>query len=245
MKKIKAVTDKKVWVPQLVCLCFAVVLWGYVSSQKTGEMTVRVPIEFQNLSNSLVVADIEKNSATVRLKGNLEEIRTFNTKSLKASVDLSNPVIGDIGNYPVELSKHDVPENVTVALSDKKIFIKVEHKVSKKVRVIPVLEQSARDGTFIGNMRVVPETVTAWGPESVMQNLDALQTKPIVLSREIGRIVRYAQINTDPFKNVEVELSSVNVVVPVFKDERVLKVAVPITKTGLRDGVSYEFAYEI
>ena len=130
--EIRDIFNKKELIPKLVSLILAVFLWAYIGTTKMGEIKFKVPIEVKNLSKSLVISNIQRNSIMAILKGNKEDLNNVNLKNLKVFVDLKNPVIGDSVKYPIEVVKQQIPENIDFSLSTDKIAITIEKKISKR-----------------------------------------------------------------------------------------------------------------
>ena len=105
--------------PKIASLLLAIIVWAYISSTKIGEIKVRIPINFENLSKALLITEVETGYISLALSGKKEDLKNINKKDFKIIVNLENPIIGKYKKYQVEVIKADIPENIDMSLLKK------------------------------------------------------------------------------------------------------------------------------
>ncbi len=236
---LKEIINKKELIPKVVSLILAVFLWVYIGSSKIGEVDFRVPIEVKNLSRSLVVSYMPRKSVTLTLNGVKEDLTNVNVKNLKVFVDLQNPVIGEKSKYPVEIVRQQIPEGIDFSLSTNEVTIIVEKRVTKRVKVIPIVSGDVQEGYLMGNVRVTPEYVTISGPASEIADIDSVKTKSIAINNEKKNIAREVSIDQNDLKNIEINEGSVTVLIPVFESSNLQRFSKSIELKNIDNEYTY------
>jgi YbbR domain-containing protein len=221
--KIREIVVTRSLLPKLVSILLAVILWAYIGSTKIGEVSFRVPVEYKNLPGSLVVAKTQFNYLSVVFRGKKEEIKNINMKNIRVFVNLESARLGDNLRFPVEITKQDIPDGINFSVPMKNVTLTIERKVSRRVRVIPVITGDSA-GTAVGNIRVQPEFITVTGAESAVKNISAIQTEKIPVNRETGKVIKEVQVDMDELKSVILDAKSVSVFIPIFDSANLVKI---------------------
>lgn len=202
---------------KLVAFLMAVLLWFYVNSKKIGEMEFKIPVSFTNLSRNMIVTDQQKKFITVVFKGNREEITSINKKLVSAEVNLGKPVIGQQYKYSIEIKRSEIPENIAVYSVEKSLFVRIDKKSTKKVKVVPIIEGKLKSGYVMGNIEVNPEEVEITGPEILIKDINKIETIGIQIDDKTETITR-----SIGFKDIAHESVSIN------NDQKIVEIKLPI-----------------
>lgn len=112
------------WGYRLMAVILAIILWMYVTGEQnpTGETVVRVPLETENLSSGLVVAD-RPAEVQVRVEGRKAAVVNLLPRDVHAYADLRSAKVGD-NVLPVRV---DVPEGLNIIhVNPAQVTIRVE-----------------------------------------------------------------------------------------------------------------------
>lgn len=235
---IREIFSAKDIVPKLVCLLLAAILWAIIHNTNISEVHYKIPVKYTNLPQSLVLSKPQIKYITVKLTGSEEDLKHVNIKDINASVKLDNPSIGIARKYPIELINNNIPENVDISLSADGLYLTVENNISKKVEVKPFILDNIKNGFVIGDVRVIPDTITITGPESTLKKIDTIKTSVIAVGKKTGRLVKEAGLETIP--GVITDINSVKVVIPVIQAENLFKVTKTIITGNAHDDYKYE-----
>lgn len=89
------------WQLKLLGFTIAVVLWAYVHSLQSLQLTLSVPLEFRNAPRSVKFARRPPATVEVRLEVRRDVISRLVPKSVKAVVDLTRQVNGRYVTIPL------------------------------------------------------------------------------------------------------------------------------------------------
>ncbi len=238
-EKIKQVFQKSNLTARLICLVCAVMLWVYVASTKKGEITVRVPIEFRNIPATEVIVKKQFKSVMIVLSGKNEDIKSVDTKSIKAFVNLENAASGENLQYPIEINRAIVPDTVSVDLSQQKLLLSIEKREYKKVIVIPETSGKPRNGYALGTIKILPEYVTVSGAASQLRKIDAVYTKKIHVNTILKRMSVEVALNIESMNDITVDTPKVTAGITVFDTAGLLKVKIQPRIRSISDRYNY------
>lgn len=224
LNEIKRIIKSGDTTAKLVCLLAAVVLWTYVNNIKMGDVRYKVPVEFKNLSNLLMVADADNKFVSVTISGKKEDLKNVSLKNLRAFVNLDNAVIGENQRFPVEFIKNNIPDSLSVDFSRQKIYLTIEKKQSKQVRVVTKLSGDLFEGYIHGTPRVFPQYITIYGAESRLADINEVYTNSVSLSDQNKSISKEVSIDTEYMNDVICEVKRVSVSIPVIDGTGLVKI---------------------
>jgi YbbR domain-containing protein len=172
---------------KIASILLALLVFFYVKTQREGELTFKVSVQLNGLPDSLTWVGELPNQVSVSFSGKLRNLIRLRLASLRIPVDLSQ---AGPGHFQRTLSAADVslPEGSNVAVSHflgpERINIRIEKRVSKAVRVVPLLVGSPLKGFALKAPAVAfPETVSVDGASSVVDSIESLLTWPINISQ--------------------------------------------------------------
>ena len=140
-----------------------------------------------------------------------------NVKSIKAIVNLEHPAIGVNQNYPIEIIKDEIPENIDLSLSTNEVNLIIERKIYKRVRIKTNIVDKVKEGYILGQIKIIPDSIIINGPESQVKSIDFVRTNSISIENETGRIVKEISIDKTDMSNLEMDISNVRIIIPIIE----------------------------
>ncbi|MCX5800257.1 MAG: CdaR family protein [Candidatus Eisenbacteria bacterium] len=173
---------------KIAAIVLSLLVFSYVRAQKEGELTSRVSVELKGIPDSLAWTGEVPSQVSVTFSGKLRNLIELRIAPLRIPVDLSQ---AGPGRFQRTLSAADVPLPevsgvvVTHFAGPERIDIVIEKRISKAVRVIPVLVGDLAEGLGLTAQPVaLPESVSVNGAASVVASTDSLLTAPIDVSQK-------------------------------------------------------------
>ncbi len=239
--RIMYVVRERDFLAKGVCLLLAVILWAFIISGKTEKLRYKVPLTIKNLPANMAVSGLSGRTSVIILEGKKEELKNVNIKNIRVTIDLENASLGGPRDYPVQVEKQEVPEDISISLVDREVTLTIEKKEFKWVRVVPVITGEVGKGKIIIDKQVVPEQVMISGPRSVINDIDTIDTEEVSVENETGEIKRQVGLNAEKYKDVSFSEKNftVRVLVTDLKDLEVITVPVGV-KNAPR-----EYEYEV
>jgi len=216
---------------KIAAILLSLLVFFYVRTQREGEITFRLPVQLVGLPDSLTWTGELPDQVSVTFSGKLRNLIRLRLASLRIPVDVSG---AEAGRFQRTLSAADVPlpEGSLVAVSHfpgpDRIDIMVERKISKPVRVAPLLIGSLVEGFALTALPVaVPDTVTIYGAASAVTATDSLFTQPVDISQRRQSFSARVRLNLEEgvFKS---DTQAVEVFVSVGPESLGLKEDSPI-----------------
>src|SRR5262245_32515969 len=172
---------------KVFALVLAVLMWGFVASQKRGETTeikFSTPLVFKNIPTALEVASSPIQSVSVLVRARRARANAVNPSQFQVSIDLSNQLPGsfDYALSERNLSYNNIspPEGMTVLqLSPAQIPITLEETIQKVVMIEARLAGDLLPGFKVDSVQMIPDRVTVMGPRSTLERIQAVQTRPM------------------------------------------------------------------
>jgi len=224
---------------KFISVLVALGLWYTVAGEETVERSLLVPLELQNRSERLELADNPPSSVNVRVRGRSGLLSQLVSGEVVAMLDLSSAKAGR--RYFALTPKHvRAPFGVDVVeVSPTTIPLKFEPSLTRKVPVAVVTEGEPAPGYVAGKPSVQPSTVEVTGPESAVERLREVITEPVSLAGARGTVREPAAIGT-PDASLKLDRAVTAIVtIPVapLPVERVLA-AVPVRLRNVAKGVA-------
>lgn len=223
---------------KLLALFVALAIWFNAIGQREVERNFIVPLEFVNVPDTLTVTGRIPTEVQLVVTGMRRDLLWMEFKRIGVSINMHR---APPGRFSQRLSVSDVllpsgieTRNVRI-LSPLLIDVTLERLVRERVRVAVSLSGSLPGNQLLGS---VPEASPGWvmvsGPESVVEHLDKVFTKPIDLGKIRESITRQVELDYDG-KTIVCEPNGVTV--PIFVSERGNRVLAHIPPTVLVDAI--------
>jgi YbbR domain-containing protein len=242
--EIKRIFSARDNVAKIVCVFLSIILWLYISSTNAGELKFKIPVTFINLPETLVKLKISNKYVTATLSGKKDNLKNINIKSIKAIVNLEQPEIGINKNYPIDLVRDEIPENIELNLSIKDVSLVIEKKISKKVKVRANIVDRPMNGYVLGRIVIIPESIKISGPESVLKSLDIVQTEKISIAKASGRIIKDIAIDSKDIPDINVDTPKVRVIIPVVESVNLIEFKKKVFLKNINDNYNYILGQE-
>ncbi len=239
LSEIKRILGARDNVAKIVCIFLSIILWLYISSTNIGEVKFKIPITFINLPENLVKSKISGKYVTATLSGKKDILKNINIKSIKAVVNLEEPEIGINKSYSIDVIRDEIPENIEITLSSKDVGLVIDKLASKRVKVTVNIAERAMNGYILGKIAVIPETVKINGPESLLRNIDFLQTEKISIAKVTGTIIKDVVVYSKDIPDISVDNPRVRVIIPVIESVNSIEFKKKVFLKNINDNYNY------
>lgn len=234
-------SKKNKLIPKLVSILLAVLLWGYISSSKTGSVEFKSFLNYKGLDDDLIVSRISQKNINVEIRGRKDDLKNINSRNIKLMIDLAAAEPNVLQIYKLQYQKIDLQDDFDIRLDPPEVKVLVERKITRNVRIVPRYSGSAGKGFMIGRIRTNPEYVKITGPGSVINNMGVIYTDKIpVDDRNLTyrQDIKIEKVNEEV---LEYNLSKVNVTVPVLENHEVTSMEIPVVIVNKTKGLNYIF----
>ena len=171
---------------KLFALAMAVLMWGFVASQRRGESTeirFTTPLVIKNLPASMEVtyAPVQAVGVFVAVQRSLGH--SVNPNQLQVSIDLSQQLPGPRGYTltakNVHYNNRPLPEGMTVQFSPAVIPITLEEAMQKEVAIKPRFFGELARGYTIESIKIKPPSAIFRGARTHLGSLEHIYTRPL------------------------------------------------------------------
>jgi YbbR domain-containing protein len=166
---------------KLLSVGLAIVLWYMISAKGTSEVSLVVPIEYINIPQGYEIIKKGQDRVNISVYGSERAIASIRPDDIRVFVDLSGATAG-LKKYRIQRNRIRKPSSVEVAsVNPSEVEVFIDKIIRKDLRVIPVISNS-RGLKERMRVEVIPETVTAEGPETLLKGLNTVKTEPIKIT---------------------------------------------------------------
>ena len=164
---------------KVISLILAVSLWYIVAGERSTEIVLSIPLEFQNVPEGLEVIEESAQQVDVRLRGSSELLRRLSPQEIQAAVDLTDALPGDNTVY-LTPGQVDTPYGVRVMrVTPASVNLAIEPVSQRRVRAVPRVVGKPASGFVLANIALEPPEIMVSGPTSRLANLEQVATEPI------------------------------------------------------------------
>ena len=174
----------------LVALIAAFLLWYALAAQRSENISVRgvkARLTLVNIPRDLVLTSSVPDTVSLQLRGPLTRTLDSNNPP-EVLLDLSDARPG-LSSFPINEIDIPLPAEVEVvpgSVDPPAITLELERQESRLVPIRPVIEGVPAPGFVLGEVRAVPTHYTVQGPESRLQALEFVSTRPISVEGGTG-----------------------------------------------------------
>jgi YbbR domain-containing protein len=165
---------------KVFAIALAVLLWLTVAGEPMAERGLHIPLEFENLSDSVEILGDLPETVEVRLRGSSAVLRRLEAGDVAAIIDLGSERPGT-RFFDMAAGRVRAPLGVEVTQvipSTVTLTLEVEG-APRIVPVHPVVEGKPAPGFVVGRVTADPATVAVVGPLSRLRQLTEAMTEPI------------------------------------------------------------------
>ncbi len=204
-----------IWL-KLTSLLMAVALWFSVMLSGRSDVTMDVPVKFENIPAKFDIVDFPR-VISVTIEGQEQLLKYLKPNEVSAVLDISEAKAGR-SFYTLSRDNIKLPKSFLVkGIDPETISLTIEIQLKKVVPVKPHIIGAPEKGYKIVEIKVDPETVTLEGPKSAIAKIDIIKTEPIDINGIKRDLIYKANLNlTDThikknINKVDVKLSVENI----------------------------------
>jgi hypothetical protein len=168
------------WIVSLgVVAVAALVLWP---SQVPYEADIFVPLEISALPEGLAPAGMPVEGIEIHVSGPERMVRGLHDRQLVYRLDLSDVSPG-MSSIPVRPERFGLPRDIAILqIQPDPLVIRIEREATREVPVRVTLSGEPATGFYIAGTRPIPPTAVLRGPESRIDPVTEVRTRPIDIS---------------------------------------------------------------
>ncbi|HSL84508.1 MAG TPA: CdaR family protein [Thermoanaerobaculia bacterium] len=201
------------WWLRLLALAIGVALWLTLSwgkRERQSERVVEASITYDTAEEMTVLDPVRQ--IDVRVRGGTQRVRTLNPAMVNVLVELDQT---RPGGTPVQLTPENVyvPEGFeVVSLDPNTLNLTLDRLITKRLPVEVDLAGEPAAGATVGTPVAIPPAVSLRGPETRLENVRLVRTRPVSLTRRAQTFEEMASVlPPDPLVSVEPGLVRVRV----------------------------------
>lgn len=233
---------------KILALLLSAVLWFTVAGEHVVERSLRVPLEFRNIPQSLDIVGNAPDSVDVRLRGSSAVLSRVQPGEITAVLDLGSARPGS-RLFPIRVDEVRAPFGIEVSqVLPNTIALDLEKSARRRVPVVPATDGSPAPGYVIGRISADPATVEIVGPESRLRQVAEATTEPVSVKDARAPVRDGVSVGVVDASVRLVQPQNVNVTVEIWPAPVERQVAdVPVRyrnlQTGLRANLSPQLAH--
>lgn len=167
---------------KFLALILATLLWVTIARDQVAERSMRVPLEFRNIPDTLEIVGESPSAVDVRVRGASSILSRLEPGEIVAVLDLRLARPGQ-RLFHVLTDEVRVPFGIEVSqVSPPTIPMQFERSGSRVVPVVPAFDGEPAPGFVAGSFSVNPPSVEVVGPQSRLSALREATTEPISLT---------------------------------------------------------------
>ena len=196
---------------------FAIFLWLHVVAKGTTEVNFVVPLELRDIPEGMMVVGDVPGYVDVRIQGQEGLIRRLAIKDISAFVSLTDARSGE-QFFPLSTSNVSVPGTLKVAsVTPSEVRLRLEKLTRRELRVKAELTGTPAPGFKVYKVAILPENVTATGPESSLKRVKFISTASIDIDGVSAGFDRVVPLDPPSESGVKLDESKVRVSVSVAR----------------------------
>mgnify|MGYP000506907789 FL=1 len=164
---------------KVLALVLAVFVWFL--ARKSGEpiqMSFYAPVVFKNVSPEFQVTS---DPPQVNIVVHTNSRDSFNPQEIQAVLDLDKAQEGTL-SYVMTENHILSPVKVEITrIHPSQITVRIEELIEKSFSIKPRYQGTPKKGYLLGDIKIVPDTLTMRGPRSVLEKMEYISAHEIVL----------------------------------------------------------------
>ncbi len=206
------------WIEKVICLFLAIILWLYVGERNKPEKYITVPLKLKNIPAGTAIASQYKNIVLLKIKGRETVIQTLSSRDFNAYIDLKNASLGK-NILPVTIkTPKGMRKFKIVKIEPQNVEIYLDNLAHKEVPVSPTIINSPADGYIKTGEVITPEKIVIKGPQSFIESIDVIRTKPIDIGGVSGSIYKEVEFDMPNEFILPVDYKTAQVTIKIVKD---------------------------
>jgi YbbR domain-containing protein len=212
----------------------AVFLWMFAKGEQTGDREFSIPLVLRNVPQGLTTVERVPETVDVVISGdNKELVKLSLWGEPYAVLDMTEAAADRVFRVSLSPGNVIIPRESGVQVvevrSPKSLDLEVDQRLERRVPVVPAVDGSLAEGYYVlGASRTVPDSVTIYGPSSVVRSFSSASTEPLSISGRRARVESSRRIEFEGPWNLHAVPREVRVVVDVEGTEVVTLHEVPV-----------------
>ncbi len=212
----------------------AVFLWLFAKGEQTGDRQFSIPLVLRNVPEGLTTVERIPESVVVVVSGdNKELVKLRFWGEPYAILDMSEAAADRVFRVSLSPANVVVPRESGVQVIEvrdpRSLDLEVDRRLERRVPVEPVVQGTPADGFYLlGSPRTVPDSVTIYGPASVVQSISSVATELLSVSGRRVQVESSRRIEFEGPWNLHAVPKEVRVAVDIEGTEVVTLREVPV-----------------
>lgn len=199
---------------KIAAVLLSIVLWVFVTSRGQSELSVDVPLEFNDIPHGLEIVNHTVKTITLTIKGQERFLKNIRPSDIRVSLDLGKAKKGE-GTYRISIDDIKLPHAVTVTnITPSSVKVTVEETMTKTVRVVAVLAGEPEKGYHVKSIDVTPPDVEIEGIKSEVARIKNVKTEPLDMTGSNETFTQDMKLDLAG-KNIRSKISDITVKVVI------------------------------
>ncbi len=214
-------------------IAFSTLLWAFVSFSGVFSITMNLPVRVINIPKDYAISAISTNEVTVNIKGQgwLLAKQTFGRTPKFYIPSPKKNGLHSISTIKVLNKNQWLASNLQLdKITPEKIEIKLEKKISKKVKIVPVLDLKYSSGyNLVSQIIVQPDSIKVMGPKSLVRKIKVIKTEKKVFTDLEKHTTEKVKLKKIPFLTYNINECTVSFDIQKIVDKTFENIHVGIT----------------
>jgi YbbR domain-containing protein len=173
---------------KVLALALSILLWLTVAGEHVVERSLRVPLEFRNIPESLEIVGNAPDTVDVRVRGSSALLSRMQPGEIVAVLDLAGARSGS-RLFHIRTDEVRAPFGIEVAqVIPSTLALDIEKSARRRVPIMPVTDGDPAPGYVLGRIASDPPTVEIVGPESRVRQVAEATTEPVPIKDAKSRV---------------------------------------------------------
>ena len=228
---------------KVLAVVLATLLWITVAGEHVVERSLRVPLEFRNVPETLEIVGNTPDTVDVRLRGSSALLSRVQAGEIVAVLDLDGARAGS-RLFHIRPDEVRAPFGVEVSqIIPAPLPLELEKSPRPRVPIVPATDGQPAPGFVMGRVSSDPPTVEIVGPESRIRQVAEATTEPVTIKDATVRVrdgVTVGVVDTS-VRLVQPQIAQVTVEILPAPIERQLS-DVPVRYRNIAQGLSAQLS---
>ena len=204
---------------KISAVLLSVFLWFFVTSRGQSEITLDVPLEFQNIPADIGIVNTSVKTVNVTVRGHERPMKNLKVSDVKVYVDLGKATKG-VDTFYLNKDNIKLPYALSVLnITPSTVKIRLDETDSKTVPIKPVLTGEPKGGFFVSAVKVEPKSMVINGLKSDIRKFRFLKTEPLDITDSDRTTTQELNIDTNGVK-ITPDMETVKVTIYISERPR-------------------------
>lgn len=204
----------------ILSIVFSILFFYYIEDIQLSSGLVVNDIEFKNLDSNFIIKKVSTKKVSIYFKTTKENLSLIDRTILKPYIDLTNVKLGK-NILKIKIKKDLLPVKTHIyKIEPKFITIFVDRKISKFLKIKPIIINKPQEGFVISQVYFTSDKVLVEGSKSILDNMEYIETSPINIDGVDKTILKEVSFNINNFNINNIKILSpkkVSIIIEVKK----------------------------